>query len=87
METERAAATAGQLTRRNEELAKSLEVAEGAKAALEEEKRTLTARVEDLERSLSVATSVRRATSALKDLQVAVDDWKISHAAGSPMLK
>lgn len=49
-EVELATATASQLTFRNEELAKSLEAAEAAKAAMMEEKRVLAARVEELER-------------------------------------
>lgn len=90
-----AAASAGQVTRRDEELSKSLELAESTKAALEKANETLTARVAELERSLatvieerdSFTQEARQAKLSLKDLERAVEDWKASHAVGSPILK
>lgn len=34
-----------------------------------------------------LAEEVRKATLSLRDLQSAVDEWKASHTAGSPMLR
>lgn len=65
-EVELAAAIVAQLTTRNKELTKPLELAEGAKAALEREKKTLerkcstlTLRVNELEQSLTTAPRER----------------------------